>query len=174
MTRQQTSERFKKNHQLFLEYIESLSEIEFLQSQDHKWTPGQQLAHVSMCLEPLAQVLQDKQVIESKFGRTKRKSISYNAVITNYKVALEKGGKAPERFVPEEIAWNRREEFMVAIRENVKKIIQSMGNYTDVDLDSLVLPHPLLGNLTIREMLYLMAYHVSHHQESMKESLKAL
>jgi hypothetical protein len=142
-----------------------------MHSSNSKWTPGQQLAHVSLCLDPLAQVLQVKQVIESKFGRTTRKSLSYTNVISNYHAALEKGGKAPERFVPEEIAWSKRDELMTAIRENVKKVIQSMGNYTDVELDSLLLPHPLLGNLTIREMLYLMAYHVSHHQENTRMNL---
>jgi hypothetical protein len=36
----------------------------------------------------------------------------------------------------------------------------------------LILPHPLLGKITIREMLYFTAYHVQHHENIIKRDLK--
>ena len=32
------------------------------------------------------------------------------------------------------------------------------------DLDAVLLPHPLLGKLTVREMLFFTVYHVQHHR----------
>jgi hypothetical protein len=40
-------------------------------------------------------------------------------------------------------------------------------------LDLLILPHPLLGKLTLREMLYFTLYHVEHHEKQVLENLKS-
>jgi hypothetical protein len=36
------------------------------------------------------------------------------------------------------------------------------------------LPHPLLGKLTLREMLYFTAYHADHHRHSIEASHQQL
>ncbi|NBX80802.1 MAG: DinB family protein, partial [Flavobacteriales bacterium] len=45
-------------------------------------------------------------------------------------------------------------------------------NFTEDDLDKYVLPHPLLGKLTLREMLCFTIYHVKHHVEIIKRDLE--
>ena len=44
--------------------------------------------------------------------------------------------------------------------------------FSEQDLDSHILPHPLLGKLTFREMLYFTIYHVQHHQDLMLKYLE--
>lgn len=39
-----------------------------------------------------------------------------------------------------------------------------VDSWTEQDLDTVLLPHPLLGKLTVREMLYFTIYHAQHHQ----------
>jgi hypothetical protein len=44
-----------------------------------------------------------------------------------------------------------------------------LKKFSEDDLDSIRLPHPLLGKLTVREMLYFAVYHVGHHhRQAMK------
>ncbi|MCB9182399.1 MAG: DinB family protein [Flavobacteriales bacterium] len=38
------------------------------------------------------------------------------------------------------------------------------SRWSESDLERYLLPHPLLGKLTLREMLYFTLYHVQHHQ----------
>jgi len=44
-----------------------------------------------------------------------------------------------------------------------------LENYTELELDSITIPHPLLGKLTIREMFYVMSYHPLHHKMQIQE-----
>ena len=39
-----------------------------------------------------------------------------------------------------------------------------IDSFSEKDLDNYILPHPLLGKLTIREMLFFTIYHVQHHE----------
>jgi len=36
-------------------------------------------------------------------------------------------------------------------------------NWTDEKLDNYLAPHPLLGKLTLRELIYFTIYHTEHH-----------
>ena len=38
------------------------------------------------------------------------------------------------------------------------------------DLDNYILPHPLIGKTTIREMLYFTIYHVQHHHKAIVDN----
>ena len=44
-------------------------------------------------------------------------------------------------------------------------------SFSEKQLDTFILPHPLLGKLTLREMLYFTIYHAEHHK---KQTLKNL
>ncbi len=173
MKKQELLEKFRNEHTTFIEYINSLSETEFGIHQPGKWTPAQQLAHILLCLTPLAGVLADKPGMESKFGRITRPTQREEGVIRSYKAALSAGGKAPGRFVPETVFLNQRDELEVALLEQVKALEKNLEWFSEEELDFLALPHPLLGFLSIREMLYLMGYHASHHREETIKNLKS-
>jgi len=48
-----------------------------------------------------------------------------------------------------------------------------LSGFSEEDLDKLILPHPLLGKLTLREMMYFTIYHVQHHQRIVERNLAA-
>lgn len=172
MTKQELITKFRQNHQELIDYVTALTEGQFSYSRNEKWTPGQQLSHVYLCLKPIAQALASKDFILQRFGKIDRPSLSYDAVIENYKMALAKGGKAPERFVPEKFDPDHKAELSAQLVALLQTIEQLLDHYTDEELDHLVLPHPLLGNLTIREMFYLMTYHATHHLRQTELNLK--
>ena len=97
--------------------------------------------------------------------------MEYDEVIDTYKRALEKGGVAPSRFLPEPVDVDARSRLVEKVYELLHTLQKEWENYSDAELNSLVLPHPLLGNLTIREMFYLMAYHATHHHRQIEQSL---
>ena len=45
------------NHNLFLEYINSLTDKEFNGKLDQKWSAGQELEHIVKSVEPLSKIL---------------------------------------------------------------------------------------------------------------------
>ncbi len=69
--------------------------------------------------------------------------------------------------------WNRNGGRQ-ALR--LKLLIISLCSKVDTcskgQLDTFILPHPLLGKVTLREMLYSTIYHVQHHQKQIKNSIR--
>ena len=46
----------------------------------------------------------------------------------------------------------------------ISKINKALDRFTEEDLDHVILPHPILGKLTVREMMYFTMLHVEHHR----------
>lgn len=162
---------FYSNHQTFLDYFNGLSMDELNYRYADKWTAIEQLEHITLCLKPLTKVLLSKEYIRQNFGSLNRTTWSYNIVIENYLAAIQKGGKAPAQFIPRKSPTIQRGEIIDEFIVSMVSIKQLLERYTEEELDTLVLPHPLLGLLTIRELFYLMSYHVIHHQNQIKRIL---
>ena len=54
----------------------------------------------------------------------------------------------------------------------IDKLISEIDVFTENELDTLSIPHPLLGSISLREMLYNAIYHVEHHQKIIKTNLQ--
>lgn len=171
MTLEMLLNDIENNHFAFIDYINSLTEEQFITRVRDKWTPGQQLQHILISIEPIAQVLGNKEVIVSKFGKVSRDTMNYETVREVYLEALGKGGKAPARFEPGKIDVEHRNGIIESIKANLVLLRKNLSDYTDQELNSLALPHPLLGLLTIMEMLYMTSYHITHHHKATKINL---
>jgi hypothetical protein len=44
-----------------------------------------------------------------------------------------------------------------------QKMVDFINKWKAADMEIYLLPHPLLGKLTIREMLLFTIYHIEHH-----------
>jgi hypothetical protein len=160
MTTPELLKKFSDNHQALIDYVNALPDEQFTYSYNGKWTAGQQLSHVQLTLLPFPKVLPAKEFMLQKFGKINRPTWSYDTVLENYaKTSLQ----APQQFLPEPVSPDQKSTITTDIRQVIRTIQQLLEQYTDEELDTLVLPHPLLGNLTIREMFYLMTYHPTHH-----------
>jgi len=166
MQRQELINQLSENHQRFIHYIQSLTDDEFTFSNNGKWTAGQQLEHIILAVKPLAQGLQlPPFLIKLFFGKANRASKTYDELIAKYLEKLKNGGKASGRFIPKEITIEKKEKLIRSLKSNVNKLNKQLEKFSEYELDTLILPHPLLGKLTVREMMYFTIYHVVHHQE---------
>ena len=174
MKSEEISKKLISQHNLFIDYISRLSEEDFNSSYQEKWTAGQQLGHIVLSLKPLAKILFfPKFMIKRKFGKANRESKTYDALVEKYLSKLQAGGTANTPFRPAAIGIGQRTELIKEILKSVKRINRRVGRYTEADLDYYILPHPLLGKLTFREMLYFTIYHVQHHEEIARRNLSA-
>ncbi len=163
--------QFINNHIELANHVDGLSEADFIINKNEKWNAAQQIKHVSLCLSPINQSLTSKTFIEQKFGKVNRLNLSYDQIIENYKKALAEGGKAPEKYLPTHHAFEDKQVLLDELHELLKSIKSKLTNYSEIELESLVLPHPLMGIITIKELFYLMSYHATHHLDQVKASL---
>ena len=166
-------EKLKQNHIRLVDMVTGLDEKDFAAAPPGKWTAGQQLDHIYLSLKPLTMALGlPKLAPKILFGTSNRPPRDYDAVVEKYHKALEKGGVAPSNFVPKPIYYKDKDALAAKLKSNLSKLISNLGRYSEEDLDKLLLPHPLLGKMTIREMLYFTIYHSEHHYNAALKNLE--
>ncbi len=151
----------------FTSYMRSLPDAKANLAAPGKWSPAQQAQHLLKSVKPVNLAFSlPGFVLSMSFGRANRPSRTYDELVARYKSKLAAGGKSSKPFVPGVPASPR--EVYDRLDATVKSLSQKVGGESETRLDKYILPHPLLGKLTLREMIYFTAYHATHHLESIK------
>jgi hypothetical protein len=164
MTKQVIIRELSERHIIFVNYILSLSAHEFGFSFQQKWTAGQQMHHIYRCTAvlPLAFRL-PKFLTGLVMGRATRPSRDYDELVQQYLIKLEKGATVNAIFRPAKVPYSYRIDLADKLVNEISSINNAIDMISEEDLDQLRLPHPILGPLSYREMLYFTMYHVDHH-----------
>lgn len=166
-------EKLRQNHFAFIEEIQGLADDDFLYAPAGKWTAGQQLEHIIKSVSPVSLAFSLPGFLLSViFGKANRPSRSYEELVAKYKKKLSEGGRATSRFIPARVQLAQRDALIKKLQRLITALNHRVGNKNEEELDKYVLPHPLLGKLTLREMAYFTFYHVEHHRNSVVENLK--
>jgi len=155
-------------------YLKGLSKEEFEFAPPEKWNAGQQLDHLIRSIKPLnlAYALPSF-VLKMKFGLANRPSKTYTGLVEKYESKLAEGGKASGRFIPEPVPHEAKEKLCSLYKKEKEKLNSKVDRIEEATLDKYILPHPLLGKLTLREMLFFTIHHNRHHLNLMKKYLGA-
>lgn len=172
MKGQELTSHLIKNHSLFVDYLSGLTDKEFMYAPKDKWTAGQQLEHICISAGAVNQGLSvPKWAIKLIFGKANRSSKSYDELVKKYLNTLENGGKASGRYVPKPVEINKKGKLLQSLSSIINSLVSKINTYSDEELDTILLPHPLLGKLTVREMIYFTIHHVEQHQQITKRNL---
>ena len=166
LAKQDIQYKLGETHKVFTETILALNDTDFLFSLNGKWTAGQQLDHICRSVAALNLGLAlPKFIIRLYIGKANRPSKDYEALVAKYKLRLEAGGKAAGRFIPRPVSIEQKINLKDKLLKSVNSLSKKIDKYNEKQLDHYILPHPLLGKLTVREMLYFTIYHAEHHRK---------
>ena len=144
-----------QNIDAFNNYIVQLTKEQFEASPGDKWSAGQNLDHLIRAIKPLQLAYGlPKFALRILFGKTNRPSKTYDELVAKYKAKLAAGGRASGPFIPPFITFEKKDELVKKYTEQKQKLISKIEKQNEKDLDVYILPHPLLGKVTLREMLY--------------------
>lgn len=169
----------KKLHAASTDYWNSLPIDAFLASIGEAWSPADNVRHLVKSTRPIVKALKLPRILPAfLFGRADRPSRSYSELRDTYLKVLAAGGKAG-RFAPspqdrpsDPRAWRAA---LMAEREGVEADLEkAILKWDEAALDRYRLPHPLLGKLTVREMLFFTLYHNLHHFKNTASRLEHL
>lgn len=135
---------------------------------DERWTTGQELDHLVRCVKPLHLALSlPKFALGLRFGKRKHEPRDYDGCVAVYLKALENGGKASGAFVPPAVPLAKKAALLADFEAGKQKLLKLVAKWDDAALDTYVVPHPLIGKMTIREILMWTVYHTEHHLGSL-------
>lgn len=140
------------------------------------WSPGDSVRHLVLSTKPLIKALgTPKMGLRFAFGKPDAPSRGYDELHQIYLDALGDGvdvGKfAPAPVTPNDpVGWQA--EVIGELRTAIAELTSSIDGWEEDDLENYLLPHPLLGKLTVREMLFFTLFHYQHHQDNVTRRLR--
>ena len=143
-----------------------------------RWSAEEHVRHLVTSVNAVAAGLgYPKLLIRLRFGKAKA-SRSYEEVVADYRSHLADGGRASGKFVPKTgdrpmDTDEARDALLGRWRRACDRLTQGLDSWSESQLDSLRFPHPLLGKLTVREMLYFTHYHNGHHAFRIQEDVSS-
>ena len=111
-----------------------------------------------------------KIALRTTFGVSNREERTYEAVVEKYQKALADGGQAAGRYSPSDVTNDQKGNILNRLDSELKKIKDILENkWDEKKMSKFILPHPILGKMTIRELMFFMVYHTQHHLRVLRE-----
>ena len=155
-------------------YLRALPPSVFFAPQGPAWSPAEHARHLAKSLRPLTRVLRwPRPVLGVLFGRHRGPGRDFAELRRTYQAALAAGGQAG-RFAPsvqpppQDLAAGQ-DAILSRLGVTVRAVQAAVQHWPEPTLDRYQLPHPLLGRLTVREMLEFSVYHQAHHLRRVAE-----
>ena len=172
MNKTEIGNKLTENYQAFVDLLMTLDQSQFEDSINDKWSAGRQLDHLVRSVNPLAiGLIFPPFVLQMFWGKANRPSRTMDEVVAKYQSKLSAGGKASGQFIPKVIPISRRKQHSERLLRIVQKLIGRLHKLSEQQIDTLIVPHPLLGKMTFREMMMFTIYHVEHHRKSIIKNL---
>ncbi len=172
MDKEEIAELIDAKHSELIYWLEQQPNDAWTQGPEGKWTQGQQALHLLQSIVPLNNALSlPKFLIRYKFGKANRPVRDYDTIVNRYEERLKdakgKTFKGSQNMKIPEI--NEKQYILNRLQTESKKLQYKTKKISDKNLDKLILPHPLMGKMPIREIIMWTAYHVEHHSKTLKE-----
>lgn len=164
----------EEKYQTLFKWLEVHDNTKWEQGPEGKWTTGQQVLHLLHSVKPLNNALSmPKFLLKYKFGKANREVRDYDTVVQRYKDRLKElpVGTAfgPSKHM--QIPKLKDKAYLInRLKVENKKLQYKTNKLKDKNLDNLILPHPLMGKMPVRELIMWSAYHVEHHTKQLQEN----
>ena len=158
----------KDSNGLVLNWFTEISAKDFFTRHGEVWSASDNIDHLIKSHKPIAKALRlPKFTLQAMFGKPERPSRSYEEICTIYRDEIARGAQASGRYLPNQENPENFEEKKMELIEQFSRagadLVSVVEKWSEIELDSCLLPHPLIGKLTIREMLYFTIYHNLRH-----------
>lgn len=157
-------------------YISSINASKFLEKPQSGWSGEENLRHlVNSGNTILLGIVTPRILTRIIFGRASRKPRSYVQIIEVYQKRIQQGRGAgiftPVKTSSSNDGGRKKEKLLRKWNILCDRLLKLLEKWTEDELDTYRLPHPILGLLTVREMLFFFVYHNYHHISKLEKRL---
>ena len=145
----------------------------FKRPAEGKWSAAENVEHLVLVTKPMVGLFAKPEIMVERWGTVDRPSRSYSEIGDAYIKATNGVGKAPDRLVPQATEPTKAAQLnkFKLVNEEYLKAVELL---TEVQLNTYQIPHPFIGNITVKECLHFMTFHVNHHHKAITVILKGL
>ena len=140
----------------------------FTKPNSDNWSAAEIIEHLFLSVKSLPGLFGAPQIMLEKWGRGNRPLLSYDELVSKY---LSNGKlKSPPAATPQQIEATQAEQIAKFHTIN-EKFIEGADKLSDEILDTYQIPHPIIGLISVREMIYFTLYHYKHHLKAINKLL---
>jgi hypothetical protein len=160
-----------KHQELFI-WLQKQPQENWELGPEKKWSTGQHIQHLTDSLQLLNNALSYPEIfLKYKFGTCNRALRDYNTVVEKYQQKLLENQEKARSFNQKlkKPTLKRRVQLLTRLQIQQKKLQYKAKHISEKKLDTLVIPHPLMGKMTIREIIMWTAHHTEHHTQTLQK-----
>lgn len=172
MDKVEIADLLDKKHQELFSWLEEQPQENWEQGPKGKWSTSQHILHLADSLQLLNKALNYPSFfLKYKFGTCNRASRNYDAVAKRYQQKLIENQEKARVFNQKlkKPILKERKRLITRLQILQKKLQYKTVKISDKNIDTLVIPHPLMGKMTIREIIMWTAHHTEHHTKTLKK-----
>ena len=176
-TKQDLLDGIKTATQAALTWFDAIPTGQFFARRGEVWSASDNVDHLIRAIRPVTLALKmPKSGLQLVFGTSvpdvctregKPTSRSYDEICRTYEAAIAQGGQASGVFLPDQKApadvEAQKQQLLEKLNKASQALLAALATWDEAELDQCQLPHPLLGKLTVREMLFFSIYHLFRH-----------
>jgi uncharacterized damage-inducible protein DinB len=142
---------------------------DFFTRRGEVWSASDNLDHLVKAHKPVAKALKlPKITLRAMFGKPEKASMTYEELCQIYRDEITRGARASGRFLPNQEspaaqAEVKKKELLEQFSKASAELVSATEKWDENELDQYLLPHPIIGKLTIREMIFFTIYHNLRH-----------
>ena len=173
-SKEEVIEQLQHSYQQLINWYEQQADDRFtFRPQPDKWTAGQHADHLLKSTRPINKSLRmPRLMLKTMFGTNNREERSYSALLDKYNKALlnqPANTAPPSRFQPVDLPLSQKSATLQELQTEVDKLSKALHKWKEPALSKYILPHPLIGKLTMREMAFFTIFHTIHHHRILME-----
>lgn len=159
----------KESNQHVTLWFTEIPATDFFTRHGEVWSASDNMDHLVKAHKPIANALKlPKITLRAMFGKPNKASMTYEALCQNYRNEIARGAQASGRYLPKQEnpdsnAETKKRELLEQFSKASAELVSAIEKWDEKELDDYLLPHPILGKLTIREMLFFTVYHNLRH-----------
>lgn len=157
------------SNQRVIDWFTAISAEDFFARYGEVWSASDNLDHLIKSHKPVAKALKlPKITLRAMFGKPDQASMTYEKLCQIYRNEIAKGAQASGRYLPDQENQNsgtesKKKELLNQFLKASTELVFAAEKWDNKELDNYLLPHPILGKLTIREILFFTIYHNLRH-----------
>jgi hypothetical protein len=162
MTKHEICSKLESGQNDIVMFLRSLSDEVFFKGSNERWSPAYHLAHLTFTHKRVARGFKAKDRLQEYAGEPK----SYEEIKSNYLAALQNAASAgflQNNPFAARVESDNKETEITAFLQTARALREAVSDWSEEELNTKGMQHPLLNLISAREILLFMVYHDQHH-----------
>lgn len=176
----QIIDHLQQIHQSIRQTVADMPEDKLFAGTTEQWSPADYLKHLIIANKPFAKgLMMPHDQLGEMFGKSDNGSMSYDELVGIYQNLINEGLRA--ELAPSVTPVNYRmpegvtdvKTYLIETWDDAnQRIVNALEGWSEDDLDTYRTPHPAIGVITVREMLYFTIHHNRLHGNDIANGAK--